>query len=268
MTSATGALVMKFFVPFSTQPVAVLGGARALRLRVRAGLGLGQREAADLPARRQVRQPAGALGVAAVVKDRRAHQRALHRHRDRRRRAARARSPPARPRTTRASMPAPPQRSGTMTPSSPSSPSREKMSRGNLWLRSISAARGRSRASPDRARCSGSTSARETGRSSCAFPCRAGASRRTPACLLFDPRSRTGRRTDRVRPPARRPAVRPDRAACPGVTVCFAACTASGAWPAICAATARTRGISASGSATALHRPMRSASSASMIAPV
>ena len=38
--------------------------------------------------------------------------------------------------------------------------------------------------------------------------------------------------------------------------------------PAICAASARTRGISASGSVTALTRPMRSASSASMTAPV
>ena len=87
MTSATGALVMKFFVPLSTQRSPSSDGARALRLRVGAGLRLGQREAADLLARREVGQPARALGVVALVEDRRAHQRALHRHRDRRRRA-------------------------------------------------------------------------------------------------------------------------------------------------------------------------------------
>jgi hypothetical protein len=65
----------------------VLDGARALRLRVGASLRFGQRETADHLARRELGQPARALGVVALAEDRRAHQRALHRHRDRRRRA-------------------------------------------------------------------------------------------------------------------------------------------------------------------------------------
>ena len=51
-TSATGPLVMKFLVPFSTQPLAVAHGRGLLRGGVRAGLRLGQREAAELLARR------------------------------------------------------------------------------------------------------------------------------------------------------------------------------------------------------------------------
>ena len=58
MTFETGPLVMKFLVPFSTQPAPSAHRGRLLRRRVRAGLGLGQREAAELLARRELGQPA------------------------------------------------------------------------------------------------------------------------------------------------------------------------------------------------------------------
>ena len=105
-------------------------------------------------------------------------------------------------------------------------------------------------------------------RSSCAFPSRAGASRGTRACLPSDRRSRTGRRTAPARRRAPRPAVRQDRAASPA--------SPSASPPARPAARGRRsapRPRAPSASARPARRPrctrpMRSASSASMIAPV
>ena len=246
---------MKFLVPLSTQPVAVLLGARASapsrRSRPPARTARSSRSSCPPPASGSQRArcasvPSPRIGAhtsehCTDIDDRRRRAGArdlLQRHRVGE--GVHARRRPSAP--------------GPSMPSSPSSPSRAK-----IVVRELVAAVDLGGARQDLARrevargVAGSASARATARSSCAFPRGRALLDERPHAFLLILRSRTAPRTARARAPARAASGSSGPRSAPGVTVCFAAATASGAWPAICAASARTRGISASGSTTALH---------------
>ena len=271
-TSATGPLVIKFLVPVSTQPSPSRTAARPLRRRVGAGLGLGQREAAELLAARE--RAASACFCASVPngQDRIADQRVVHGHDDAGRRAG-ARDLLHRERVADGvHAGAAPAARGPRCPGSRARPSARR-------ARSGGGARDRSRrpcgsdlacVAKSRAVSLDQRLLGRSARSPCA--CLSNATRRVQVGGRFARKAAMPSLWSAVANSAANAARSSSSAASSGSVGCrratsrLAAATASGALAAIVAADARARAAAARPArARALTRPMRSASSASMI---